>query len=140
MQIRWTSFVSKLRGGYFRTFESVSHPGIHGMVNSEHRGAKPTRKFFYDDKEFDTVDEVLKAFIEKLPFDCEIEPPIQTIMGFGVSNFSLDMGEHPTPVIFRCDTALSIMEKALLEFSIAWHHGPREVLYKPFLKDSANEA
>lgn len=65
MQIRWTLFGSKAKGGYFRTFESVSHPGISGFVDCEKRGQPETRGFFFEDQEFKTVGEVLAAWTAK---------------------------------------------------------------------------
>ena len=62
IQVRYTLFGSLAKGGYFRMFESVSHPGIVGTISSKKRGDKPEVTYAYKGKEFKTVKEVLEFY------------------------------------------------------------------------------
>lgn len=67
LKVKYTMFATLTKGGYLRTFESVSHPGIEGAVQAETRGSPAVRKFFYKDKEYKTVAEVLAAYKKDPP-------------------------------------------------------------------------
>lgn len=62
LQVKYVLFGSKAKGGYFRAFESVSHPGIAGTIDCPKRGAPEVKTFFFQDKEYTSVKDVLEAW------------------------------------------------------------------------------
>lgn len=67
IEVKWTLFGTLSKGGYLRTFESVSHPGISGAVKRETRKSPEVRVFVYEGNEYSSISEVLKAYREKRP-------------------------------------------------------------------------
>ncbi|WKV32891.1 hypothetical protein MAC3UK_0004 [Bdellovibrio phage MAC3UK] len=62
LQIKYVLFGSKAKGGYFRAFESVSHEGIVGTIDCPHRGAPEVKTFFFQEKEYTKVSDVIEAW------------------------------------------------------------------------------
>lgn len=62
LQIKYVLFGSKAKGGYFRAFESVSHPGIVGTIDCPARGKPEERKLYFQDKEYTLVSDAIEAW------------------------------------------------------------------------------
>lgn len=62
LQIKYTMFLDYDKGGYGRTFDSISHPGVKGSVYCKDHKSIPKQEFYYNDKTYNKVSEVIKAW------------------------------------------------------------------------------